>query len=200
MTASDLSKLITRTRTCRRFAEEEPVAEATLRELVELARLGGSARNLQPLKYGLVNEPGTGAGIFPHLLWAGYLRDWPGPPPGERPPAYIICLLDTRLAAEADCDLGIATQNVLLGAAARGLAGCRIGSVGPEVRRLLKLPDHLKILLVIALGRPREEVVIEPTAPNGSIRYWHDEQQVHHVPKRSLDEIIVFTNNTKAQR
>jgi nitroreductase len=191
MIDNDLVELMARTRTCRRFAEEEPVTTATLRELVALASLGGSARNLQPLKYVLVNEQELSAGIFPHLLWAGYLRDWPGPSPGERPPAYIVCLLDTRIAGEADCDLGIATQNILLGATASGLAGCRIGSVGPKVRRLLKLPDHLKILLIIALGHPREEVVIEPVGPGGDIRYWRDEQQVHHVPKRSLDEIIV---------
>ena len=164
---------------------------ATLRELIDLARLGGSARNVQPLKYLPVNDPARNEAIFPHLGWAGYLKDWPGPPEGERPAAYIVCLLDTRLAKEAGCDLGIATQNILLGATVRGLAGCRIGSVSPTLGRRLDLADHLRILQVLALGHPLEQVVIEPLGAEGDIRYWRDPEGVHHVPKRSLDELIV---------
>jgi nitroreductase len=186
-----LEKLMRQTRTCRRFQENIPVETATLRQLIELARLGGSARNLQPLKYLLINDPDRRETVFPHLLWAGYLTDWPGPPAGERPAAYIVCLLDIRLAREAECDLGIATQNILLGASVLGLAGCRIGSVATRLHRLLDLPEHLQIILVLALGRPREEVRIEPSGPDGDIRYWRDERQVHHVPKRPLDEIIM---------
>lgn len=166
--------------------------DATLRELIELARFGGSARNLQPLKYLPVNDPEINAGIFPLLGWAGYLPEWPGPEEGERPSAYIICLLDTSICDEAGCDLGIATQNILLGATAKGLGGCRIGSFSPEMHELLGLARHHKILLVLALGRPREQVVLDEAGAGGSIRYWRDENKIHHVPKRPLDEIIVF--------
>ena len=79
-----LHDLILKTRSFRRFKEDEPVDRATLHYLVELARLGGSARNMQPLKYVLASEPGINARIFPHLGWAGYLNDWPGPVEGER--------------------------------------------------------------------------------------------------------------------
>lgn len=185
-----IEELIARTRTCRRFYQDERIGMETLRELVELARLGGSARNAQPLKYMLANTRAEDSNIFPHLGWAGYLSEWPGPPEGERPAAYIICLLDTRISSEAACDLGIATQNILLGATARGLAGCRIGSFSPMLARLLGIPEHLRILLVLALGRPKEKVVIEEAVPGSDIRYWRDELQVHHVPKRALTEII----------
>jgi nitroreductase len=186
-----LHDLILKTRSFRRFKEDEPVDRATLHYLVELARLGGSARNMQPLKYVLASEPGINARIFPHLGWAGYLNDWPGPVEGERPSAYIICLLDTRLSKEADCDLGIATQNIMLGATEKGLGGCRIASVSPQLRSVLELAEHLQILLVIALGKPVEIVALEDQESPDAIKYWRDAQGIHHVPKRVLQQIIV---------
>lgn len=187
-----IDDLITHTRTCRRFHQNEEISHETLLELVNLARLGGSARNLQPLKYMLIHDPVLNAKIFPHLLWAGYLTDWPGPEEGERPVAYIVCLLDSRLCNEADCDLGIATQNILLGAAARGLGGCRIASVSANIRDILIIPEHLTILMVIALGKPKETIRLEEAdTPDGDITYWRDAEQIHHVPKRPLTEIIV---------
>jgi len=185
-----LYDLIRKTRSFRRFIEDEPVYMETLRDLADMARLGGSARNLQPLKYLLVNNSAVKEKIFPHLIWAGYLKEWPGPEKGERPAAYIICLLDTRLSTEADCDLGIASQIILLGAAEKGLGGCRIASFSSRLREVFRLEDHLQLLQVIALGRPAETVSIEEQEPGGDIKYWRDMNQVHHVPKRPLQEII----------
>lgn len=187
----NLKELITSTRTFRRFRQDVPVETETLLELIELARLGGSARNAQPLKYAVCNKPSINERIFPHLGWAGYLTDWSGPAEGERPTAYIICLLDTTISTEAECDLGIATQNILLGATTKGLGGCRIGSISNKLHSALNLPPHLKILLVIALGRPDETVLLEKSEKGGGIKYWRDKDEVHHVPKRSLDEIRV---------
>jgi hypothetical protein len=93
---------------------------------------------------------------------------------------------------EAHFDLGIATQNLLLGAAESGLFGCRIGAFSPGlVHRLLQLEDRFKVLLVVALGYPAETVVLEEVGVDGDIRYWHDEQGVHHVPKRRLAETLL---------
>ena len=186
-----LNNLVKKTRTFRRFIQEETMGISTLEELIDLARLAGSARNAQPLKYMPVADPSLNVKIFPHLGWAGYLADWPGPPEGERPAAYIICLLDTMICDEADCDLGIATQNILLGATDRELGGCRIGAFSPRLRQELALPDHLQILLVVALGKPLENVIIDESGEDGDIRYWRDEERNHHVPKRSLEEIII---------
>jgi len=185
-----LYDLVRKTRSFRRFSENESVDMETLEYLVDLARLGGSARNVQPLKYVLVNAPAANARIFPHLGWAGYLKDWPGPGKGERPAAYIVCVLDTRLSKDADCDLGIATQNILLGAAEKGLGGCRIASFAPLLHDVLGLADYLHILVVVALGRPVETVSLDEAGSEGDIRYWRDADSVHHVPKRSLQEII----------
>lgn len=190
-----IQDVVRATRTVRRFREERALERELLEQLVELARLGGSARNAQTLKYMLVLDPEVRQAIFPHLAWAGYLTDWPGPAPGERPAAYILSLLDQELRkgpeTEVHFDLGIATQNMLLGAAERGVMGCRIGAFAPALAKTLGLPDRYKLLLVLALGFPAEEVLLETVGPDGNIRYWRDAHDRHHVPKRALADLLI---------
>ena len=184
--------LVTGNRTFRRFRQDEPISRETLVELVDLARRSGSAGNVQPLKYRLVCDPETNAKVFPHLGWAGYLKDWPGPGEGERPAAYIVVLGDTQIASSYETDLGIACQSILLGATERGLGGCMIGAGDMKaVGRALDLPDRYEVALVIALGRPKEQVVLETVGDDGDVRYWRDSDGMHHVPKRPLAKIIV---------
>jgi nitroreductase len=184
--------LILGNRSCRRFEEGFVIEPRTLEELVDLARLSASAANLQPLKYLLSCDPEKNARIFRHLAWAAYLKDWGGPAPGERPGAYIVILGDTAISHTFGCDHGIAAQSILLGAREKGLAGCMIGLIKrEELRQTLSIPIQYEILLVIALGKPREQAVIDELGPNGDIKYWRDSAGVHHVPKRSLQELIV---------
>jgi nitroreductase len=187
-----LRDLILKNRSHRRFHQEVSVELATLRELVDLARLSPSAANMQPLRYILSADPETNALIFPLLGWARYLENWGGPAEGERPSAYIVILEDTRITHPMRCDHGIAAQSILLGATEKGLGGCIIGSINkPKLRQALKIPEHYEILLVLALGKPKDEVKIEPLKPDGDIKYWRDSEGVHHVPKRALDDIIL---------
>lgn len=172
--------------------EGHAVEEETLRKLVDLARLSASAANLQSLKYILSSERRRNALIFPHLKWAGYLKDWPHPAEGEKPRAYIIILGDTEISKSFGCDHGIAAQSILLGATEMGLGGCIIGSINREdLRKDLNIPPRYEILLVLALGRPGEKAVIEAVGGKGDIKYWRDREGKHHVPKRKLDEIII---------
>jgi len=187
-----IADLVRKNRSYRRFYQEVVIGHDTLRELVDLTRCCASAANLQPLKYILSCEPDRNALIFKHIAWAAYLKGWQGPPEGERPSAYIIVLGDRTIAKSFGCDHGIAGQTILLGAAEKGLGGCMIGSVRrDDLCQAIGVPRHLSILLVIALGKPKESVVIENLGPSGDVKYWRDSQDVHHVPKRSLDEIIV---------
>ena len=187
-----IRELIKRTRSYRRFNQNYRIELDTLREMVDVARLSAAAGNLQPLKYILSNEPVKNSRIFQHLAWAGYLRDWRGPLEGERPSAYIIVLGDKRICNSFGCDHGIACQNIMLAAVEKGLGGCMIGSVNRErLRADLNIPDNLEILLVLALGKPNETVVLEELGPEGDIKYWRDSDGVHHVPKRKLEDIIV---------
>ena len=186
-----IADLIAANRSCRRFDENHPVDPSVLERLVGLARLSASGANLQPLKYILSCRPALNAEIFSCLGWAAHLKDWPGPEPGERPAAYIVILGDSQISKDFGVDHGIAAQSILLGARDKGLAGCMLGSVNRKVLRTVLDPTHLKILLVVAIGKPREEIVIETVGPDGDICYWRDEHAVHHVPKRSLSDIIV---------
>jgi nitroreductase len=184
--------LIVKNRTYRRFDQNFAIAKDTLCELVDLARLSGSAGNKQPLKYILSCDPIKNAIIFEHLTWAGYLTDWPGPVEGERPSAYILMLGDKQISPSFDFDNGIAAQSILLGAVEKGLGGCMIGSIQrPRLREKLIIPERYEILLVIALGRPVEKVILETVKADGDIKYRRDGEGRHYVPKRSLDDIIV---------
>ena len=187
-----LRDLILRNRSYRRFHQEVDINLETLKELVDLGRLSASAKNLQPLKYILSCNRQKNALIFPHLVWARFLTNWRGPADGERPSAYTIILGDTEVSRFWDYDAGIAAQSILLGATEKGLGGCMIANVNREgLRRALEIPPRYEILLVLALGRPREKVVVEMVGPDGDTKYWRDSDGVHHVPKRPLDQIII---------
>lgn len=187
-----IKELVYKSRSYRRFYQDELVTPETLKELVDLARMSPSARNAQPLKYMLSYDARKNGMIFSTLGWAGYLKDWGGPVEGERPSAYIIVLGDKEVSLTFGCDHGIAAQSILLGAVEMGLGGCIIGSVDREkLAQLLEISNRFEILIVIALGKPLEEVVVEPIGKFGDIKYWRDANRVHHVPKRTLDEVII---------
>ena len=192
MTNTKFSELVLNNRSFRRFHQDHKVELETLKALVNLGRNSASGANLQPLKYVLSCDAGTNADIFSCLAWAGYLKDWPGPVEGERPAAYIVVLGDTTITQDVGCDHGIAAQTIMLGAREMGLGGCMLGSVNrKQLRELLNVPEHLKILLVLAIGKPKEQIVLETLEPDGSIRYWRDAEGIHHVPKRKLEDIVV---------
>ena len=186
-----LRDLVIKNRSYRRFYQEHKVTWDELKDLVELARFSASGRNLQPLKYFLSADEETNKKIFSTLAWAGYLKDWDGPTEGEKPTAYIVILGDTRITNNFMCDHGIVSQSMLLGAVEKGLGGCIFASVKREkLKELLQIDEHFEVLLVLAIGKPKEEVVIEGVI-NDDIKYYRDETQVHHVPKRLLDELII---------
>lgn len=187
----ELKDLVLLNRSYRRFDESHKVELKTLEELVNLARLSSSGANRQPLKYILISDPAGCSRVFPYLAWAGYLKDWPGPEKGERPSAYIIILGDKSVFENFGIDHGIAAQSIMLGATERGLGGCMIQSIKREgLADELGIPDKYEILLVLAIGKPVEKVVLEEIR-NDDVKYWRDEEKKHHVPKRNLNDIIL---------
>jgi len=186
-----LKDLILKNRSYRRFYQSEKISLAQLRDWVDLARNSASARNSQSLKYILSTDEPLNTQIFEQLAWAGYLTAWKGPEEGERPSAYIVLLNDTFVSGNYFCDDGIAMQSILLGAVEAGYGGCIIHSVNRnKLREILNLSEQFEILYVLALGKPKETVVLDELE-GSDIKYWRDENQVHHVPKRALNEIIL---------
>ena len=181
-----LRDLVVKNRSYRRFYQDVPIERETLRELVDLARLSPSAANRQALKFILSNDPKRNALIFPNLSIDN------NPVEGERPSAYIIILEDTRIKLVLACDYGIAAQTIHLGAVEKGFGGVMVGDINRDgLRKALEIPAHFEILLALALGKPREEMVIETVGADGSTQQWWDEKRARHVLKRPLDDIIV---------
>lgn len=187
-----IKDLVLRNRSYRRFYQNELIELATIKQLIDLARLSASAANLQPLKYIISNEEIKNESIFSTLGWAGYLKDWKGPDEGEKPSAYIVIVNDLSISKNPSLDIGISAQSILLGATEKGLGGCMLGNINKkELATLLSLEEDYEICLVIALGKPKEEIVIDLIGLSADVKYWRDEKAVHHVPKRGLDEIIL---------
>jgi len=187
-----IKELVYKNRSYRRFHQNDKISMETLEELVDLARHSACGANLQSLKYILSCDPQTNELIFKRLGWAAYLKDWKGPPEGEKPAAYIVLMGDTSIHNNFFCDHGIACQSMSLGAVEKGLGGCILASINRDgLRKDLAIDDKLEILLVLALGRPMEEVKLDYIETNEDIKYWRDKNGVHHVPKRPLEEIIV---------
>ncbi|WP_139652446.1 nitroreductase family protein [Raoultibacter phocaeensis] len=191
-----LHDAVSQNRTCRRFYENERIDRDTLVDLVDTARLVPSSGNRQPLKYCVVHDPALCARVFDCLSWAAALPDWPGPDQGERPSGYLVILHDKTLVLGelfTAWDEGIALQTIMLAAREKGYAACPIGAFKKKsLSEVLGIDrETLEPDLVVALGRPREEAVIEAMPTDGSPAYWRDDAQVHHVPKRSLDEVLI---------
>lgn len=180
---------IRKRRTIRRFLQKV-IPFDTLKELVDAARLAPSGGNLQPWEFLVVDDKSLLEPVFSTLAWAAYLGPEGKPKEGEKPVAYIIALNNKKLKALTPlADFGAAIQNILLAAIDRGIGSCWIGSVQKEkLAQILNIPDDYSIEYVIALGYPAETAVAEPET--GSLKYWRDNQGVHHVPKRGLDDVL----------
>ena len=188
-----IRELIEKNRSYRRFQQNQSISLDTLRGLIDLARLSATSRNSQPLVFMPLCDPEVNAEVFRLILsWKGQIPEWPGPEEGERPAAYILILGDREISSSFGVDPGIAAQSILLGAAEMGLGGGMMGSLKKEeARKLLEIPEQYEILLTLALGKPAEEVVLETLDKGQNTKYWMDEQGVHHVPKRRLEDLII---------
>jgi len=187
-----LKELVMKNRSCRRFHQEIPVQRETLEQLIDLSRYVASPHNMQPLKYLIFCDEENNEKIFSTISWARYIESWKGPAQGERPPSYIIMLGDTAIKDHFEREAGIAAQTIMLGATEIGYGGCILGSAHQDkLREYLKIDNRYRILLVLAIGKPAEKVVLEEAGPDGDIKYWRDKDDVHHVPKRKLEDIIL---------
>lgn len=186
-------ELVEQCRSYRRFDESTKITNEELKKLVGLARLTASTANSQALKYKLVTDKETCDAIFPTIGWAGALADWDGPAQGERPVAYIVICCDGLLGKNKYTDVGITAQTMMLGATEMGYGGCMLGNIKrTEVMKILNLDsDRYTVELILALGKPIEQVEIVSVKEDGDIRYYRDENQVHYVPKRSLENFLL---------
>lgn len=185
--------LVKQARSHRGFRQDRKVTRQELEHLVECARFTPAARNDQVLKYYLAEKPETVAAIQPLTKWAGALAELHLPRKGAEPVAYIVICLDGSLAenpAPYQRDVGIVAQTMLLAAAEMGLNGCMIGSFAAgELREKLGLPEAIKPQLLLALGEGTDRIVMTDVGEDGSTTYYRDAEDIHYVPKRTLEQL-----------
>ena len=174
-------------RTIRKYLQTA-VPEEVLLKCVEAAIFSPSGGNLQPLRYVIINDAKLLNQVFSTLSWAVYLPDY-GPTEEEMPRAYIVLLLDKNGRTPTH-DASIASMSISMVAYDEGLGSCILASVDrKKLRKVLNVPESLDVALVVALGYPAENPVVEPVS-DGNINYWIDKNGVLHVPKRDIKDIV----------
>lgn len=185
-------ELVKKSRSHREFAADVTIPRKKIEAWILNATNCPSAMNMQALKYKIIDTPEGVSELLPLTRWAAAL-DKKLPPEGHGPSAFIVMCHDidiTPIKPIFMIDVGICAQTIMLSAAEDGYGGCIIGSASPEkLKEALSLSETLAPMLVLGLGMPEDEVVL--TEFNGSTKYYRDENNVHYVPKRSLEEIII---------
>lgn len=188
-----LKDLVLKNRSYRAFDESRPITKADMTALVDLARHVASGMNKQPLRYRIVCEQDELAKMLANTRYAGALSI-KLPPEGQKPTGFIVIFNDAETGSPdflSFKDCGIAAQTILLGAAEMGFGGCMLASFEPtRLCEDLGIPARYQPVLAIALGTPAETVVAED-ADEIAAPYYRDEQNVHHVPKRKLEDILL---------
>ncbi|MHC1721532.1 MAG: nitroreductase family protein [Clostridiaceae bacterium] len=186
--------LVEKNRSYRKFHEDVEIERATLEELINLARLSPCGMNLQCLRFMLITDTEDREKIYPTIKWAAFLKEWGGPVEGQRPTGFILMFTDKSVQNSfvADIDMGIACQSILLGAVEKGLGGCIIGAIDKnKVISALNVKEHLELKLIIALGAPDQNIIIDDAELHSDLKYWEDKSGNHHVPKLMLKDLIV---------
>ncbi|MCI5955565.1 MAG: nitroreductase family protein [Clostridiales bacterium] len=193
-----LKGLLKKNRSYRGFLQTPRLNRDELTRLVALTRLCPSSGNVQPLKYRLICDDETNARVLALTRWAGRMKTPKLPREGMAPTAYIVILHDTGIAPNPTAfykDVGIAALAVLMGATEMGFGGCMLGGYDAHaLSEALALPQHLRPVLLVALGKPAETIVLEDAPPgfvDADHAYYRDGNDVHHVWKRTTDELIV---------
>ena len=184
----NIAALVRKARSIRRYDQSRAVPMEILFSLVDSARLSPCGGNQQKLRYRIIREEPECSAVFPHISWAAALKEWPGPARGERPTAYIAI----AGPGPATADTGIAAQTIQLAAAEAGLGSCMLGAINrDEIAKVLGLPAEMQVGLLIALGYPAEEVVLEEAGTGESLAYYRTQDGKHHVPKLQLKDVLL---------
>ncbi len=177
-----------------RFFSQKAVSQEDLLGFIDLARLSPSGANRQSLEYIVINEDRLKTKLFDQLAWAAYVQPKRIPPANKRPVAYIIILVskDIAVSNSGAIDAAAAIQTILLAACSKGIGSCWLGSINRnKIREIFNIPESYEINSVIALDYPAEQPKFEETAENTleGIKYYLDDTDQLHVPKRPLSKI-----------
>lgn len=161
MKGRELLEVIYQRRSIRKY-EKKPIPEEILKAILEAGRLAPTAKNLQPWHFIVVRDPEIKRKLI-FTDWNNFIE--------EASTVIVGCgETDKKWAV---VDVAIALQNMVIAAEALGLGSCWIGAFEEEeVKRVLEVPNHLKVVAMVTIGYPAER----PEPP----------------PKKKLEEIVHF--------
>lgn len=182
---------IMKRRTVRKFGQEK-IAHEDIIKIIDCGRMSASGANLQPVKYAVAETEELCSEIYPYTKWAGYISGWE-PAQNERPVAYIAVLTDTSIksAEKSEVDCGSAIANMMIGALSLGIGSCWLGAIDRKnIAKVLNLDEKYHVSYLLALGYPMQSGVTYDMEENDA-HYYFDENGNVHVPKRTLNDVIV---------
>ncbi len=189
----DLKQIIKANRSYRKFIHNEKIDEGIIMEWIDNARYVASSKNRQPVRFIIITESMEVQQICDHMQWARHLKNWQGPTKEQKPAALLVVCTDENINKNAQTDVGIITQTILLQAVNDGYGGCLLRSIDRKlIRNKFNLPENIAIDMVVALGKPDQSITLEEMDVNSdNTDYWEDENGVHHVPKRALVDFVL---------
>ena len=190
-----IKDLAVKNRSYRAYDRSRRITRQELVELVDLTRYVASSVNDQPLKYYIACDEKDVAKVQKMTLWAKGLPQLNLPYPGTEPVAFVVICIDENLRVAGRNylrDVGAVAQTMLLAAVEKGLGGIMIGSIMKDsLKQFFNMPENIEPNLVVAFGKPAEEIVLTECKEGDTKYYRNAEGNIHYVPKRSLDDILM---------
>ena len=184
----EVFECINKRNSIRRFVQDQ-IFDKDLLKIIDAARIAPSAANLQPLEYIIINKQEQCNAIFPNIGWAGYIKPAWKPEEHERPTAYIAIINTQPKNSYVDLDVGISMAYIVLSAQSIELDSCILCKINKkELIQILKIPNSIELKALVALGKRNETVQREENI--NDVKYWRDNKEILHVPKKPLSSII----------
>lgn len=184
----DTMQLLESCRTYRRFFQK-PVPQSVVNDIVNALRFSSSARNGQPIRLLLIQQPEAVETVFAHVKWAGALPPELGTPKPEERPTLFVAVLDNG-PGNHDTDAGIAIANMTLAAWAHGVGSCIMQAIDrPALTELFHLPETQRLHSMLAFGYPTHKSTLVPIPADGSLAYYLDDKKDYFIPRHSADAL-----------
>ena len=161
----EILEAIMKRRSIRQF-QRKALPSEILDTLIEALRWAPSAGNLESRRFYFVFNKGLKAQLAQAALDQDFIA--------QAPLAVVACA-DHRIVRRYGerglrlyclMDVAASLQNLLLAARAQGLGACWVGAFDEdEVRKLLKLPPHLRPVAIVPIGFPAEHPEPPPRVP-----------------------------------
>jgi len=146
-----------RTRQSVREYEDRPVETQKIDAVLEAARLAPSAGNRQEWRFVVVTDSTKRKKMSKAAAGQLFVGN---------APCILACCADTdhhEMRCGQLCypiDVAIAIVHITLRAVELGLGTCWIGAFyEDEVKKLLEIPDHIKVVELLTLGYPKEKTL-----------------------------------------